>query len=192
MFILIEGDNGTGKDTLALGLGNQFDNITYHEEIQNGMTFARTFEGVKKVLRFVDCNATGSKMVQHNKSMNVDSLMIRYWPSTVAAAYADKRLTENQCDKLAEMCRRSFETPDIILYLECNHDERVRRIILRNSPNFDDKTTERAARYAYYSQKILQGFGDRVYHIGTSGKTAKEVLAEAQATILTRRGKCVA
>lgn len=192
MFILIEGDNGTGKDTLALGLGNQVDNITYHEEIQDGMIFARTFDGVKKVLRFIDCNATGSKMVKKNKSKDVDSLMIRYWPSTVAAAYADKRLTEDQCDKLAEMCRRSFETPDIILYLECNHEERVQRIILRNSPNFDDKTTERAARYAYYSQKILQDFGDRVCRISTSGKSAKEVLAEAQAMILTRRRKCVA
>lgn len=192
MFLLIEGDNGTGKDTLAQGLQNQFEIITYRSEIQQKMDYARTFKGRENALKFMECNALSSRFIEENEKNGTDSIVIRYWPSTIAAAFADHKLSENDCDLLMKMSMSSNAMPDLLVYLECDHGERVNRIIARNSPNFDDKTEERAARYAYYSKKVLDQLGDRVHKVKTSGKTREEVQAEVRSLINQQVAKCAA
>ena len=192
MYLLIEGDNGTGKDTLAQGLQNQFDIVTYRSEIQQKMDYARTFKGRENALKFMECNALSSRFVEENEKNGIDSIVIRYWPSTIAAAFADRKLSETDCDLLMKMSTSSNAMPDLLVYLECDHGERVNRIIARNSPNFDDKTEERAARYAYYSKKVLDQLGDRVHKVKTSGKTREEVQADVRSLINQQVAKCVA
>lgn len=192
MYLLIEGDNGTGKDTLAQGLQNQFDIVTYRSEIQQKMDYARTFKGRENALKFMECNALSSRFVEENEKNGIDSIVIRYWPSTIAAAYADRKLSETDCDLLMKMSMSSNAMPDLLVYLECDHDERVHRIEVRNSPNFDDKTEERAARYAYYSKKVLDLLGDRIHKVKTSGKSREEVQAEVRSLINQQVAKCAA
>ena len=188
MNLLIEGDNGTGKDTLATGLqGQSFDIITYHEEIQHQIDRARTFRGAEHVLKFLDYNASCGRLMEEASCKNTDTITIRYWPSTLAAAYADRKLSESECDTLADICTKTFPLPDLVIFLVCDHNERVHRIVLRNSPNFDDKSIERAGRYAYYSDKITEKLGDIVCRVNTGGKSREEICTEVQGLIYQRR-----
>lgn len=192
MFLVIEGDNGTGKDTLAQGLQNQFEIITYYSEIQQKMDYARTFKGRENALKFVESNALCSRFVNENALKGINSLTIRYWLSTIAAAYADGKWTEEECDMATELCMISYAMPDLLIYLECDHEERVNRIIVRNSPNFDDKTVGRAQRYAYYSKKVMDKLGDRVHRVTTSGRGREDVLDEVRGIINQQVKKCAA
>ena len=192
MYLLIEGDNGTGKDTLAQGLQNQFDIVTYRSEIQQKMDYARTFKGRENALKFMESNVLCARFVDENAQKGINSLLIRYWPSTIAAAFADGKWSEAECDLVLDLSMATSAVPDILIYLECDHDERVNRIIARNSPNFDDTTVDRAARYAYYSKKVLNKLGDRVHKIKTSGKTREDVLAEVRSIINQQVAKCAA
>ena len=175
MNILIEGDNGTGKDTLAKAFRVPFDIITYHTEIQHKIFFARTFKGFTQILQFLDYNAACSCIMSNNAKAKKNSITIRYWPSTLTAAYADKNLSELDCDLLVDICISTFVMPDLVIFLECDYNERIRRIALRNSPIFDDKTIERAERYTYYSNKIMDKLGNIVHKINTTDKSKEYV-----------------
>lgn len=188
MNLLIEGDNGTGKDTLAMGLQDQpFDIITYHKDVQQKIDLARTFKGLEQVLRFLNYNASCGHLMEKNARNGVNTITIRYWPSTLAAAYADHKLTESECDTLVDICIKAFSLPDLIVFLQCDHDERIERIEQRNSLNFDDKTLERGNRYAYYSDKIIGRLSDIVCRINTSGKSREEIQMEVLALVNKRR-----
>lgn len=192
MYIIIEGDNGSGKDTLAQSLTDLFDIVTYRSEVQQKMDFARNFKGRESALNFLGYNELCVRFVEDNAQKGISSLLIRSWPSTVAAAYADQKLAEVECDLLVDYCITTFTLPDLLVYLKCDHNERVRRIIERNSPNFDDKTVERAERYAYYSKKVFGKLGNRVHVVVTSGKTRQEVQAEVRNLINRQVEQCVA
>lgn len=183
MTLLIEGDNGTGKDTLAMAFQPQFDIITYHDAIQQKMDVARTFKGREQTLKFLDYNASCGRVMDNHTKSGIDSITIRYWPSTLTAAYADGKLTEAECDLLVGVCMATFAMPDLIIFLVCDHNERVRRIVLRNSPNFDDKSVERAMRYAYYSEKIMNKLGNIVHRVSTNGRTREDIQNEVREII---------
>lgn len=56
-FLVIEGDNGTGKDSLAQKFQiDGFEIITYDENIKKMEKIARTFNGKDKVLHFMAYN----------------------------------------------------------------------------------------------------------------------------------------
>ena len=175
MNILIEGDNGTGKDSLAKAFKAQFDIITYHTDIQHKILFARTFNGFSQTLHFLNYNAACSRIMNENARANINSITIRYWPSTLTAAFADKNLSEVDCDSLVDICISTFTMPDLVVFLECDYNERIHRIALRNSPVFDDKSIERAERYTYYSNKIMDKLGDIVHKINTTDKSREDV-----------------
>lgn len=183
MNLLIEGDNGTGKDTLAMAFQPQFDIITYHEAIQQKMDVARTFKGREQTLKFLDYNASCGRVMDNYTKSGIDSITIRYWPSTITAAYADSKLTEAECDLLVDVCMTTLTVPDLVIFLICDHSERVRRIVLRNSPNFDDKSAERAKRYAYYSEKIMNRLGGIVHRVTTNGRTREDIQNEVREII---------
>ena len=183
MNILIEGDNGTGKDTLAMAFQPQFDIITYHNEIQQKMDFARTFKGFAQTLKFLEYNASCGRVMEGYAKSGIDSITIRYWPSTITAAYADGKLTEAECDLLVGVCMAMFAMPDLVIFLVCDHNERIRRIVLRNSPHFDDKSVKRAKRYAYYSEKIMNRLGGIVHRVTTNGRTRENIQDEVREII---------
>lgn len=156
-FILIEGDNGTGKDTLASKLEKRgMKIITYDSKIIQSEKEAKGLIGKDKVKAFIRYNYECSNYILdlRNKKFNFDCILVRYWISTLAAAYADNIFDENMVIKLAEKITREVERPDLVIRLNCNYAERINRIEKRNSNEFDDKTLARANKYKDISQKL--------------------------------------
>ena len=79
-----------------------------------------------------------------------NALLIRYWISTLAAAYSDEILSKQEVlDRLGKITK-TFRMPDLFFYLECDYDERILRIKQRNllGENVcDDITKYRDIRY---------------------------------------------
>ena len=64
--------------------------------------------------------------------------MIRYFISSLAAAYADDIFSYQKIVDILDNVYDKFEKRNILIRLKCNQDERVRRIEQRNSSDFDD------------------------------------------------------
>ena len=154
-FIVIEGDNGTGKDSLAQQLKKceKIDIITYNSDIKKAEKVAKKFSSEKKVRMFLGYNKLCSDLV---KSNNQDSLLIRYWISTLAAAYADGVYDYERIIELSKRCIDKLEVPDCIIRLKCNYSERIKRIEGRNSNDYDDKTIQRDIKYQYITDKLKE------------------------------------
>ena len=77
------------------------------------------------------------------------------------------------------MISPKLEKPDKIIRLECDFDERIRRIEKRNSPDFDDKTLSRAKKYEWISKRIQSELNINWISIDTTNKTKVQVCDEA-------------
>jgi len=160
VWLVIEGDNGAGKDTLAAQLPPVgFEIINAHAIAQSAEKRARTFSGEDKVSAFLEYNRLCAELVLGARS---HAVQIRYWPSTLAAAYADEIMTWEQAQDVASLQAKLSVQPTIILYLECNLDERAKRITMRGPllNRTDDVTERRAARHkaamAAFSKRLNQ------------------------------------
>ena len=151
-FIVIEGDNGTGKDTLAQALEKYgFNIITYDSEIKKFSEIAKQAKGKNRVKKFLGYGKACSDLVKQNKEKGKNSLLIRYWISTLAAAYADDIYSYDEVITIVKTISPKLEKPDKIIRLECDFDERIRRIEKRNSPDFDDKTLSSTLDLLFFS-----------------------------------------
>ncbi len=176
-FFVIEGDNGTGKDTLALKLQKKygFRIITNEEDILQLNKDAKKFEGKQRVKKFLEYGAICSNRV---KNSGQDSILVRYWISTLAAAYADKVFSyEDVCRIQDEICS-GFYKPDGIICLSCDFEKRIDRIEKRKSDDFDDITLERNHRYRWFLNKIQSRIDIDWVNIDTSDKDADQVFDE--------------
>lgn len=176
-FFVIEGDNGTGKDTLALKLQKKygFRIITNEEDILQLNKDAKKFEGKQRVKKFLEYGAICSNRV---KNSGQDSILVRYWISTLAAAYADKVFSyEDVCRIQDEICS-GFYKPDGIICLSCDFEKRIYRIEKRKSDDFDDITLERNHRYRWFLNKIQSRIDIDWVNIDTSDKDADQVFDE--------------
>ena len=154
-FILIEGDNGTGKDTLALKLENKgLKVVTYDSRIKQFEKKAKKLFSKDKVKAFIEYNYTCSDFISNLKTQGIvqDFVLVRYWISTLAAAYADNIFNE---DKVIELGKKMAK-PDLVIRLNCNYHKRIQRIEKRNSDEYDDKTIDRANKYKKISKKLRQ------------------------------------
>ena len=176
-FFVIEGDNGTGKDTLALKLQKKygFRIITNEEDIVELNKDAKKFDGKQRVKKFLEYGAICSNRVK-NSSQN--SILVRYWISTLAAAYADKIFSyEDVCKIQDEICSM-FYKPDGIICLSCDFEKRIDRIERRKSDDFDDITIERYHRYKCFLDKIQSKIDIDWVNIDTSDKDVDQVFDE--------------
>ena len=176
-FFVIEGDNGTGKDTLALKLQKKygFRIITNEEDILQLNKDAKKFEGKQRVKKFLEYGAICSNRV---KNSGQDSILVRYWISTLAAAYADKVFSyEDVCRIQDEICS-GFYKPAGIICLSCDFEKRIDRIEKRKSDDFDDITLERNHRYRWFLNKIQSRIDIDWVNIDTSDKDADQVFDE--------------
>lgn len=176
-FFVIEGDNGTGKDTLALKLQKKygFRIITNEEEIVQLNKYAKKFDGKQRVKKFLVYGAICSNRVENSSQ---DSILVRYWISTLAAAYADKIFSyEDVCKIQDKICSR-FQKPDGIICLSCDFEKRIDRIEKRKSDDFDDITIERNYRYRWFLNKIQSRIDIDWVNIDTSDKDADQVFDE--------------
>lgn len=145
-WVVIEGDNGTGKDTLAARLeANGFTVVNKLPDPQAAESHARTLSGRTKIEAFLEYNQICAKIAG---TQSVPTLQMRYWPSTLAAAYADKIMSLQEVQALALEFNTSRMKPKLLLYLKCDFDERIKRIAQRGAiPNGDDITKNRSIRH---------------------------------------------
>lgn len=147
IWLVIEGDNGAGKDTLAAQLANSgFEIVNAHPLAQTAEQHARTMTGKAKIAAFLEYNRTCAELARCTQS---HTIQIRYWPSTLAAAYADHILTWEQVQAEATRLSTGASQPSVILCLGCSLEERTKRIAVRGpvSARSDDVTASRAARH---------------------------------------------
>jgi len=115
MWIAIEGDNGAGKDTLAKHFERDGWNVvTYRPAVAQSFKEAASLEGAERVESFVGYNRLCGELASNEVS---PCLLIRYWPSTLAAAYADGIWDDARAKLEAERLRSRLPLPDRILYL---------------------------------------------------------------------------
>lgn len=149
MFIVIEGDNGSGKTTLGKVLGNYgYHNITDDKEIK-ALELAvkkNPINSLERIESFLSYNFICGKKCEEIQ----DSLLIRYWISTLAAAYADEVYSKKEVLKKIDEITKKFNMPDLFVYLECDYNERIQRIEYRNlleGNSGDDISAYRDYRY---------------------------------------------
>lgn len=175
-FIVIEGDNGTGKDTLAQALAPYgFDIVTYMPKASKALSDARH---IKTIEAFLEYNKVCSNLCLSNKIYHKNNLLVRYWTSTLASAYADRNWTVAQVDRALERCLKEMAIPDCFIRLTCSMDERVRRIEERGAVGNDDITLERAAKYDFIFSHIMKQIPTRWIEISTSDLSPAQVKAK--------------
>ena len=173
-FFVIEGDNGTGKDTLALKLQKKygFRVITNEEDILFLNKEAKKLEGKQRVKKFLEYGAICSDRAKNSKQ-NV--ILVRYWISTLAAAYADNIFSyEDVCKMKDEICS-GFYKPDGIICLSCDFEKRIERIEKRQADDFDDITMERNKKYRWFLDKMQSSTDVEWVNIDTSDKNVDQV-----------------
>lgn len=176
-FIVIEGDNGTGKDTLALKMQNQlgYRVLTNEYSIKQLNKKAKEYEGEERIKRFLNYGKICSDIA---KSSNKNSIIVRYWISTLAAAYADNILTFKEIKRMEKEICSKFYIPDFIICLWCEYNTRIKRIKKRNAPDFDDITKARNEKYEWFLKQFEKTTKTKWINIDTTGKCKDEVLKE--------------
>ena len=172
-WIVIEGDNGTGKDVLAEKLLD-YKILNRRKEIIMIEKTARKASLIKKIDAFLDYNKTH---VKYARELNYISL--RYWPSTLAGGYADNLLTEKEFRKLIDKCLFSLEKPDLFICLICDYIVRMKRIKKRliEQPELMDKDNlqkDRAERH-YKAMLEISNYFPNWYFINTTNLSKEEV-----------------
>jgi thymidylate kinase len=155
MFIVIEGDNGTGKDSVGgMFVKDGFYSPTYENDAIALSSAARKLERPECTLAFLEYCAFCGRLAQNHEK----SIVIRYWLSTLSAAYADCVFNIDITLAKARELYSSLPVPNYVFFLECNFDERIRRINARQIDSDDDRTVERAQKYAHVSRELSKIF----------------------------------
>lgn len=157
IWCVIEGDNGAGKDTLAnYFTASGFVIINTLPVAQDAEKHARSLIGQEKVNAFLEYNRACATLAQE---VHTHAVQIRYWPSTLAAAYADDIMTWDQVQEAADRQATSNIHPTLFFYLECDLEERIKRIASRGPilNKYDNISSKRATRH----KKAILSFSAR-------------------------------
>ena len=124
-FIVIEGDNGTGKDTLALKIQEKlgYRIVTNESSIKKLNRKAKSYKGRERVRRFLEYGKACSNIIE---STNENIILVRYWLSTLTAAYADNIYTYKETCELENNICSKFCKPDIVICLWCDFETRIK------------------------------------------------------------------
>jgi hypothetical protein len=106
------------------------------------------------------------------------AVLVRYWPSTVAAAYADQQVDDEGLPALIPPAQR-LPQPDLFIRLACGLPARSKRIVERGliDGRLDDVSTGRADRHHRCLDWIAGQFG-RWTCIDTTSLTPEQVLGQ--------------
>ena len=176
MFIVIEGDNGTGKTTTAHLLtqyGYRF--ITEDTKIKYYENHAKTFSvgSSERFHQFLLYNRICAEAVEEKGNF----LLARYWISTITAAYADGLFDLDTALAYAQELNKTMKKPDHIFILSCDMAVRIPRINTRNGEDkelSDDISEIRAEKYRKMLNILAQQI-DCVYKIDTTNMTPEQV-----------------
>lgn len=169
MLIVIEGDNGTGKDSVGeFFVKEGFYVPTYEKEAMELSNRAKKLARPERTLAFLEYSAFCGRCTQ----MHDKSLVIRYWISTLSAAYADNIYNMDEALMKAQQLYTNLPFPDYVFFLKCDYPERIRRINARKFDSDDDRTLERAQKYDCISEKLSRIIRNW-YIIDTTNSTPK-------------------
>jgi thymidylate kinase len=144
---VIEGDNASGKTTLAEYFrNNSFIIPTFTPEAVALEKQAKEKFGVERVNAFIHYNLFCGNLSIKNKR----TLIIRYWISTIAASYADNVFSFDQTMEKAVELYSKLPVPDFVFCLKCRYDIRIDRINERKkekSDTSDNISMERDKKY---------------------------------------------
>lgn len=176
-FIVIEGDNGTGKDTLALRIKENlgYRIITNESNIKELNRQSKCYTGEKRIQEFLKYGKICSDAVSEAEE-NV--ILVRYWLSTLASAYADNIYTYEQVCKIENNICSKLYKPDIIICLWCDFETRIKRIEARKTVDFDDVTKERNEKYKWFLNQYQMRTNVKWINIDTTNKSKDEVFEE--------------
>lgn len=154
-FIVLEGDNGSGKTTLAQALKNfGFCLVSEDDSLEQMKTAAKKLNGLEKIRAFYQYNMlTAQKALQVK---NLKSLVVRYWVSTLAAAYADEFINFEEMRSHCEENIKNFPLPTTFFYLKCNYSERMKRIEARRKISGITDDSIDKFRSDRYKQAIME------------------------------------
>ena len=149
-FTVIEGDNGSGKSTLAQSLkALGFNFVSEDDSLEQMKVAAKKLRGLEKVQAFYQYNMhTAQKALQVKNSK--PPVVVRYWVSTLAAAYADEIIDFEELKVHCAENVKKFSLPTMFFYLKCNYGERMKRIAERQKIfgiADDSRDKKRSERY---------------------------------------------
>lgn len=155
-FIVIEGDNGSGKTTLAQSLKSfGFAFVSEDAELLEMKFAAKKLHGRDKTEEFYRYNLVAAEKARQIK--NATPLIVRYWVSTLAAAYADEVIDFNELERQCRDNVEKFPLPAYFFYLKCNYAERMKRIEERRKVSGiddDNRDKNRSERYELAVKEI--------------------------------------
>ncbi len=155
-WFVIEGDNGAGKDSLAerlIGdgwfLGNRILEINAQKER------ASRLSGIARVRAFMLYNEMCGELISAHPSR---SFLVRYWPSTLAAAFADAIFEWAEIETEVDFSLRQLPAPALFLFLTCGLDTRRNRVKNRGMvPGaVDDISEDRDNRYRESIRRLAE------------------------------------
>ncbi|MBQ7215729.1 MAG: hypothetical protein IJS39_07065 [Synergistaceae bacterium] len=180
MFIVIEGDNGTGKTTLGKFLQRSgFVIVNDTEEAKILEAQAKTYppDSLQRYEAFLKYNRLCGEYAR--KSENAAA--VRYWFSTITAAFADGIFTSEEALNISEHLNVSMIRPDYIFRLYCDYPVRTERILRRASRSTgnlsDDVSIERSIKYRQFSDVLVQRFGN-CYNIDTTASKPSQMFTK--------------
>jgi hypothetical protein len=180
-WLLIEGDNGSGKDTLRAffereGWLHVNDSAAALAELEQARKHAGR-DRLRAYLRYCQaCAATAADSATKRVS-------VRYWPSTLAGGYADELVDAAELDRMLGECMRSFPDPDGVIELRCDLDQRVQRILRRvpeESGHADSLDPERGRRHRFALERIASHWNRPWLVLDTTSLTPGQVFEAAR------------
>lgn len=181
MFVVIEGDNGTGKTTLGkLFRHSGFEFVSEDDKARNLEAEAKKYsrDSLQRYEAFMKYNKfCGDYAVKSGRAV-----IVRYWFSTLAAAFADGLFDFDYALKLSETLYASMPKPDYVFRLYCDYQVRISRISRRNSKGGDDISQERDRKYTLISNALgcnIYGW----YNIDTTNLTPSQTFTKIKMII---------
>lgn len=180
-FIVIEGDNATGKTSLCTALA--IKNVVHDIGLNVLNAKLKQLPKVRKIPAFLHYNMLCGLIAQNETDLWV---LDRYWPSTISAAFADGIYDKQTAWKEVETCLCDFPAPLVTIFLRCPEDLRLKRIKERRKVTGDitDSTdSERHRKYDFISKYIESRMNSKL--VFETDKVPSEIIAEKVMNFIT-------